>query len=131
MSYCVDCGIDHHAEEREAAKSLGEIELAIKRLEVNRDIELARINAGVIRDTAVAEAEAAEEHAEGVEEGLAAAVDAMTPDMPETEEPAPVVIHDGGLPEGEPALDVAPPPVMVADDHDEEPKKAGWWDGYR
>ena len=106
-----------------------DVELA--RIRKEEAIELAKIGARTATSEAIADAEAAEEHAEGVEEGLAAAVDALTPEAPEAEGQEPIVIHDGGLPPEEPELDAAPPPVIVADDGPKEPKKAGWWDGYR
>lgn len=127
--YCPTCGIDHHASEAEEAARKSE-EVEIERLRTHRDIEVARINANVVKDEAVMEAVAVAAEAEGMEAGLQAGADAVTPDPPEIvePEPVPVIVHD----EPEPEPDVPPPP---ADDSSHaqpaEHKKPGWWDGYR
>jgi NMD protein affecting ribosome stability and mRNA decay len=80
--YCADCGVDHHAGEREERTAIDrEIELA--RINAKRDVDVARINARVDRDgletaeaIAEVEAEAAVEAAVVQGEVVAAALEA-------------------------------------------------------
>lgn len=82
MAFCPDCGADHHAGEREERLAVDrEIELA--RINAKRDVDVARINARVDRDgletaeaIAEVEAEAAVEAAVVEGEVVAAALEA-------------------------------------------------------
>ena len=81
MTYCTECGQDHHAGEREEQTALDR-EVEMERLRTKRDVEVARIQAGVVRDTVEIEAEtetevAAVEAESGVEAAEAVA-DALT-----------------------------------------------------
>ena len=60
MTFCTECGQDHHAGEREEQTALDR-EVEMERLRTARDIQVARINAGVVRDVTeeVAETELA------------------------------------------------------------------------
>ena len=63
--FCPECGTDHHAGEREEQTALDR-EVEMERLRTKRDVEVARINAGVVRDVTETEAEVATEVAEGI-----------------------------------------------------------------
>ena len=63
MTYCTECGQDHHAGEREAETALDR-EVEMERLRTARDVQVAKIQAGVIRDTVELEAETVTEVAE-------------------------------------------------------------------
>lgn len=130
MKYCPDCGTPHECitEQRELDKTAVEI----KRLETNRDIEVARLSAGAARHIADAEADHSAEHAEGVAEGMETALDAITGGG-ETAEPAgdPIVVEAGDEAaeetEAEEDDDVTPPVIIP---EPSAPKAAGWWSGY-
>ena len=129
--FCPECGVDHHAEEREARENVTQLELEIARVQAKRDVELARISAGVMKDDAVQEAEVVVAEAEGFEAGIEAGVEAATePEVVEAvPEPIPIVVEGG--PEPEPPAAPPPPGVEETPEVVEEEKKAGYWDYYR
>lgn len=131
MTFCANCGspcpsCSSKAEEDKAINA----EVEKVRLETNRDIQVARIQANAAVTMIADEAAAEAAHAEGVIEGVGAVIDAATGEAP-TEEPIPVV-----MPEPEPELEPEPvdelalPPVEESG-MPKEPKKAGYWDAYR
>lgn len=128
MRYCQDCGTPHECinEQRELDKTRVEM----MRLETNRDIEVARINAGAARSIAATEAEHSADHAEGVAEGMETALDAVSGGGDPAPVGDPIVIDSGDDADPEPDLaDDVTPPVVIPEPR--EPKSnSGWWDGY-
>lgn len=131
MAYCPDCGEQLHdcqvehpdpaAEaaraETKAAKTYTDAEVEVARLNADRDIAVAKIQAGIIKDEVVVEAVVAEAEAEAVAETLA----------PPEPEPAPIVIEDAGESEPEPT-DIPP---AEDEPHQRQPHKVGlgMWGG--
>jgi len=117
MSYCPDCGVDHHAGEREETAALDR-EVEMERLRTKRDVEVARIQAGAVKDVTETEVDAEVEVAAieaeaGVEAAEAVAYvleEVVSPPEPEA---APVVVVDApaepAAPEG--GEEAEPPPV--------------------
>ena len=94
MAFCTVCGANHHADEEDAAAAMDR-EVEMERLRTKRDIEVARIQAGVTRDTAetytesdetiaAIEAESGVLAAEAVAEVLEDIVTPETESQPET-----------------------------------------------
>jgi hypothetical protein len=115
MPYCTHCGGEvEHVPEVAAVAETVTAEVRIAEIEAQRDIEVARINARVVRD----ELETAEEIAETEADAqVATAVaeaeiigDALAEGVPgpEPDAPPPVIIADDGPDDPEPD---APPPV--------------------
>lgn len=126
--FCPECGADHHAGEREETSALDR-EVEIERLRTKRDIEVARIQAGSVREMADAETEVAAIEAEaGVEAAEAVAEvleDIVAPDPPEEGSDGSVVVVQA-LEEPEPDPDMPPPPEAHEDSsgtHEESREK--------
>lgn len=136
MSYCPDCGADHHAGDREA-QAAADREIEIERLRTERDIKVARIQAGVQREEletveAVAEVEAEAEVASAVATaeviGEVIATEAGAGDGQDDGDPP--VIVEVTEPESDPGPEAPAPPEL--EPTEPETKKApGWWDAYR
>lgn len=124
--YCQDCGTGHDCE---TASSLDPETAAVRisRLETQRDIEIARINAGAVKHVAEVGAEGEAERAEGVVEGLELAVGAGEPEAPEGQPIAVSIPEESPEPAVEPAADMEPPVVDVPEPANRNP---GWWDAY-
>jgi len=130
MAYCTDCGMQcaQCADATETQTAMDR-EVEMERLRTKRDIEVARIQAGVARDTAEiytdAETEVAEIDALAGVEAAEAVADVLTDIVsPEPEPPAdPVMISDPPA-ETEPADTIEPresgSPVP------EDPGKSSW-----
>src|SRR5579862_2802116 len=106
MRYCPSCGTGHECDSEEGGREKAEV--AITRLETNRDIEVARINAAAGVQIADSEAVQAAAHAEGVVEGAEAVIDAASPET--------IVVEDGPGPAAEPVEpepEPEPEPGMV------------------
>lgn len=127
--FCPECGVDHHAEVVEdespvtvvEAESVTDKDVEIAKINAKRDVDLARISAGMIDHDRDVQAARVEGKAEALEQ-------VIEPPEPEPEpEPEPVIIDapdtDTGIDDSE-----EPPP---ADDHSpHEPKKSrglGFW----
>lgn len=126
--YCQHCG-NQIAEETEAVEAEAEVALAeargienvadreveIARINAKRDVDLAKIQRGIVESETVQEAEVATAEA-------AAVVDVLTPE-PEPE-PEPVVVVDAE-PQAEAVADDEPPEVEAAP----VAQKSGnpWW----
>lgn len=125
MKYCPNCGTGHDCEAEDVA-GVEKTAVAIARLETNRDIEVARLQAGAVKHVADAEAESEADHLEGVIEGVELATGEGEPD---TSDPAPSIVVQADAPEDD-APDVEEPPevepVIPA-----EPENPGWWSAYR
>jgi hypothetical protein len=134
--FCPECGVDHHAGEREAETAMDR-EVEIARINAKRDVEVARVTAGMVKDeaetaaeaevaVATVEAEAGVEAAEAVADVLE---DVVSPEPAET---PPVVVEAPAAPAGpaepEPAEEVEPPPVH---EHRENSGygNSGWFSG--
>jgi hypothetical protein len=128
VSYCTECGQDHHPENSGGGKTA---EVRIAEINARRDIEVARIQRGEVRQETEAAIEMTEIETEGQVAVAAELAEAIAEaDAPEAEpEPEPVVVtQDVGEPEP-PAEDLAPPEV----EHHREPagaaKSRGFWPG--
>lgn len=130
MSFCPDCGIDHHAGDREI-EAAADREVEIERLRTKRDIEVARITASAAKDISETEAETGTARAEGQVEGMETVLETISGGEPDDGGDPPVIVEaPGPEPETEPGPDVAPPPEEPAA-VPRENKGNGWWDGYR
>ena len=70
MSFCAECGIDHHAGDPGEVEAAADREVEIERLRTKRDIEVARITASAAKDISETEAETGTARAEGQVEGM-------------------------------------------------------------
>ncbi len=117
--WCPLCGDHDHslpeveaAAEVDVAAEVTSAEVEIERIRAQKEISLAKIQAGTFRDEVVVEAAVEAAHAEGEADGLR---EALTPPEPVVEEaPAPVVINDVS------DVDIAPE-VQEPPEHDEAP----------
>lgn len=127
--FCPDCGTPHDCT---AESGVNKTQVEIVRLETNRDIEVARLNARAATTIAETDAENSSEHAEGLAEGMETAIDALSGgSAPEDDGGAPIVVDMPDEPEPEPAEepDNAPPVVEVS--APAETKRGGYWSNYR
>lgn len=131
MSFCPDCGMDHHIADREVAAA-ADREVEITRLNTRRDIEVARITANAAKDISETEAETGTARAEGQVEGMETVLETISGggEAGEGGEPPVIVEAPDPEPEPEPDPDVAPPPADPAP-APRGNKSRGWWDGYR
>lgn len=130
--FCPECGIDHHAGDREQKAALDR-EVEIARINANRDIEVAKVTARTA--VAVAETDNAitAAHAEGKAEGMetaieGGAVDGQGDELGELDDGAPIIVESEPPPEEPPGPDMAPPVLEVP-----TPRRSsggGWWAGY-
>jgi hypothetical protein len=118
-NYCPGCGakLNREVEEAEVHETETQTEqitdsaVEIARIEANRDVAVAKINAGVVEHSTEVEQAAELAHAEGKAEGLETAL------APEPEPaPEPVVVVNDDAPE-EPSIPPAEP-----EEHHEPPK---------
>lgn len=123
ISYCPGCGTDlktwlgDEADELEAAEDVIDANVEIARIEAKRDIELARISAGMYKDEIVIEAAVAEAESEILQD----VVEQITePDAPEiSSEPVAVVTIDDSTDQTEDTTTDLPEP----EHHDSEPRE--------
>jgi hypothetical protein len=130
MKFCQDCGTPHECSAEIAADRT---ELAIAKVQADRDIRLAEIGARAEVKVAEVEAEHSADHAEGIAEGMETALEAVTGGGDdETVDAAPIVVEASADPESEPApeSDIAPP-LVVPEPKTPKRSGSGWWDGYR
>jgi hypothetical protein len=126
MRFCEGCGQGHECE-ADTADGAEKAAVAIARIEANRDIEVARLNAGAAKVIAEAEAQGEAEHAEGVVEGLELATGGGEPDADDAA--APVIVVDGGDADEPDADDTAEePPEVTAPAPEPGPRKPRSWD---
>jgi len=125
--FCSECGTDHHVEDR-AAEAAVDREIEIARIQAQRDVDVARINARLARDEletaeaiAETEADAQVESAAAEAEIIAAVLDSGD------QEQEPVIIDAPPVdePEPDPTDDAAPPPVEDHEAADDKPRKRG------
>jgi hypothetical protein len=128
-NYCPGCGtklereLEHAAEtaEHETESQTEEITDAaveIARIEANRDVTIAKVQAGIVEHTAEVEQAAELAHAEGKAEGLETAI--APPEPPPAE---PVVVVDNND-EPEPSI----PPAEPEEHHERKaPAKHGFF----
>ena len=114
MSFCVDCGLDHHAGERTAAEQVN-AEVEIERLRTRRDIEVARITASASKDIAETEAEPDLARAEGAVEGMAAVLDTIAGggEPPAIPGGPPIIVEPPAEEVPDETPDIEPPPPAV------------------
>jgi hypothetical protein len=134
MTTCPDCGVDHHPEAVEAAAEVeaaeviaegvegaaheeGRADVEVAKVEADRDVEVARINAKV--EAGWQEARVVE--LEGQVSGMREIIDRLTaPPAEPGPEPAPAVEVVDEPAEPPPPEDKPAPPAPK--------KKRGWWD---
>lgn len=97
MKYCTDCGTGHECEAAQSPGTNPDVEIA--RINARRDVEVARLTAGMERDANETEVEVAAIEAEsGVAEAEAVAdalTEVLTPPDPEPQPPAdPIIVTD-------------------------------------
>lgn len=125
--FCPNCGNDVGVLAPVVPQEPMEVTLA--RIESERAIEVARIEASATRaELRTAETIAETEAGAQVESATAVAAILTAEDEPAPEpEPEPLVI-EAPAPEPEPEPDNSPPPV---EHHEPRAKSGGWWDAYR
>lgn len=127
--FCPQCGADHHEGER-AAEAAAVTEVEIARIQAERDVKVAQINARLARDELETAEVIAETEAEA-EVGAAAAEAAVLGELLNAagdQEPEPVIIDAPPLdePEPDPTDDAAPPPVEEHHEPaDDKPRRRG------
>jgi hypothetical protein len=127
VKYCAECGTPHECPAEIAADRT---ELAVAKVQAERDIRLAEIAARAGVKIAETEAEHSADHAEGVAEGMETALDAVTGGSEAEPAGEPIVIEDSDPePEPEPEPGNSPPVIDVPEP--KTPARSGWWDGYR
>lgn len=131
--FCPDCGIDHHAGDR-AQKAELDREVEIARINANRDIEVAKVTARTAVAVAETDNAVTAAHAEGKAEGMetaieGGAVDGQGDELAEPGDGIPVIVESQSpSEEPPPGPDLAPPVIEVP-----SPRRSsggGWWDGY-
>lgn len=129
--FCTECGADHHIADR-AAEAAADREVTMLKIQADRDIKIAQINARSAAELAETDNALRTEHAEGVAEGMGTALDAATGGA-QAEEPgepgAPIMIESPPEEPEAPAPDMAPPEV-VETSSPRSSSGGGWWDGY-
>lgn len=127
MHECPDCGLSHDAPGRPAEDPM----VKVAKVEAERDIQVAKIQAGVSRDEMLREIEAlrAELTVRQEEPPIAESVIVEAQADPEPEPEPEVIPVDAPAPEP-PAEETPPPPETVPPSKSEK-KKAGFWDMYR
>lgn len=130
--YCPECGVDHHASEREE-KLAEQTAVTLAKIEANKAVEIERIRAGAARDLAEVDNALKTEHAEGIAEGMETALEAAAGGAAAPEEPGePVIVQ---APEEEPEIaepepELAPPPAEPSTPASSSSESSGWWAGY-
>lgn len=125
--FCPNCGTPHECA-AEAASEAEKTALAIARVEANRDIEIARLQAGAAKHIADAQAESEADHLEGVIEGVElASGESDGDDVPAGD---PIIVQVDAGDDDDTEADVEEPPVV---DAIPEPggKSRDWWAAYR
>ena len=127
MKFCPDCGNPHEC----AAETVSNVEAEETkrvRIQAERDMEIARINAGAAKAIAATEADSEADHLEGVIEG--AELMAGDGGDPPPAEPGgePIVVQVDATDDDAP--DIEEPPV-VEPAEPATPARAGYWDNYR
>lgn len=123
---CPECGLEHGAAEHKGEDP----EVKAAKILADRDVEIARINAGVSREEMLREIEALRAELTVRREEPPVAETAVI-QVTETEEEPEVVEVPAPEPEPEPEPEETPPPPETAGDHEPgRKKKAGWWDNY-
>lgn len=132
MSYCPECGVDHHIADREAEK-IADREVMLARIGADKEIKIAQINAGAVKELAETENALRTEHAEGITEGMETVL-AAAGGGGQAEEPGdvpPVVVE---APAEEPAEEPGPdmePPIVETPSPRSSSSDRGWFAGYR
>ena len=133
--FCANCGAEvlgagaAAAEAGEMTDATARVEIV--RLETKRDIEVARITAGTVRELADVETAAELAHAEGEVDGMEAVLDTMAGDPPAADGP-PIVVDAPADPPSADPVDMLPPVVDPPTDPADsgESKSAGFWGAY-
>jgi hypothetical protein len=134
MSFCPECGIDHHIADREAVAA-ADREVTLAKIHADRDIKIAQIgasSAAVLAETDNAlEVARAEGKVEGMETVIeSGGVDGQAAEPGGTGEP--IVVES---PAAEPVAELEPelaPPVIESSSPSSSSRSSGggWWDGY-
>ena len=133
--FCPQCGVDHHAGEREA-EAVADREVTLAKIQADRDIKIAQITANTARDVAETENAIDTARAEGVAEGMETALGSAAVDGQGAEPGGEPIIVETAEPEPEPEAEPGPdadmvPPVIETPEPRRRGGGGGWWDGYR
>lgn len=128
MPHCEKCHQDYgedlapaEAIEPESVEEITSAEVEIARINAKRDVDLAKINAGVAEHVAEVDQAAELAHAEGEAEGLR---EALEPEQPS--ETPPVVVMDDPSPEPETEAPAPPEESSEPSSEHHEPKHTGY-----
>lgn len=128
QKFCAECGTPHEC----AATPAGDYmtaEVKIAKINADRDVEIARLQAGAAKAIAATEAEHSADFAEGKAEGLEEAITGGEGEEAEGGEPI-VVEVPAAEPEAE-ADDIVEEPPVITTPAPTAPKRGGYWDAYR
>jgi hypothetical protein len=122
MSFCPECGTDHHAGERSGG--VGD-EVKIAKIRADAEVEIAKIQRGMVREETAAEVEVEEIRAEADVEVAGELAEALADAEPPAEEPPaepePVMV------EPEPDAPEMEPPVVTGGHHEAKSKPVWGW----
>ena len=127
MSYCAECGTDHHAGERDNSGRSAEVRIA--EINAKRDVEVARIQRGEARAVTETEAETAVAVTELETVAAVAVAEATDPPEPDSSEDGNQAIIVEGPP-AEPAEDAEPDALAPKEEHLPDPAaktSRGYW----
>lgn len=130
MTFCPECGVDHHVADR-IAEQAADREVTLAKIQADRDIKIAQIGAHSAAELAETENALDVARAAGKVEGMETVIDAGAVDG-QAEEPgdgAPIVV-EAEEPEPEPEPDLEPP-LAESSSASSGPRQTGWWSGYR
>jgi hypothetical protein len=128
MKYCQDCGNPHEC----AAETVSNVEAEETkrvRIQADRDIRIAEVQAGAAKVIAEVEAESEADHLEGVIEGVELVAGDAEPDADDTT--VPTIVVQGDDPGAEETTDVEEPPEVTSIPEPAKSGGGGYWGGYR
>lgn len=128
--FCPECGIDHHIADREEVAA-ADRQIALAKIEADRDIKIAQISAGAAKELAETDNALQTARAKGQAEGMETVLGELGGgggDQVPDAEPEPIEI-----PEPEPAPDPPAdlePPIVETSRPSSSGSSSGWWAGY-
>jgi len=130
MAFCPNCGHPQDGSAVAPAAPPEPVEVVLARINADRDVNVARIEASARRSELATAEHVAEVQADAEVEAAEAVAEIVTAvaEEPDPEPMAEPIVVEAPAPEPEPELDNAPP---VVEHHDARKKPTGWWDAYR